>query len=417
MSEIVRDFDSQYEGSDPLESVIIDLIESIHVSTPEERWTTDEAVFTVAERSLTASIDLPQEVRHFNAVRDVNSFLSLASVGLPSNGRAENTDLLPIAHPASTAPHSLSASALRQERATWIASDLRITDEYVRSVVASVYSSNPTSVEFTYHLTRMQMIPLEDLPADIHLLPLIAFGNPFAGKNASVYRAARARAQRRDRYGRFAYMGGGIRFYAKKRNGQIVSVVGKVAGNSKDANGIDVEIRDILGFKNGIYTVPANTTEMIEAVLPEHATSKIANVQQHSDVPYVDIAHMIPKALPDNWAPTKIAGQVAGLTSETASGHYVSADGYEVNAYHNESDALKQRVEDAIKKFGAQIVGETGTDVLDPSQPVYEVISSKRGQNEVVGYAQDWASIQQLAAGEDEAHPGVENEPVAHIEA
>jgi DNA primase catalytic core len=415
MSEIVRDFDSNYEGSDPLEGVIIDLIESIHVSTPETRWTTDEAVFTVAERSLTASVNLPQDVRHFNAVRDVNSFLSLASVGLPSSGKADNTDLLPISHPASTAPTALSASALREVRAVWIASDPRITDENVRSIVASVYSSNPTSIEFTYHLTRMQMLSLEELPADIHLMPIVAFGNPFAGKNASVFRAARAKAQRRDRFGRFAYMGGGIRFYAKKRNGQIVSIVGKVAGNSKDANGIDVEIKDIPGFKNGIYTVPSNTTEMIEAVLPEHATSNIANVQQHSDVPYVDIAHMIPKALPDNWAPTKVAGQVSGLTPETATGHFVSGDGYEVNAYHNESDALKQRVEDAINRFGSQIVGPTGTDVLDPSQPVYEVISSKRGQNEVVGYAQDWASIQQLAAGEDEAHPGVENEPVAQL--
>jgi len=415
MSEIVRDFDSQYEGSDPLEGVIIDLIESIHVSTPQERWTTDEAVFTVAERSLTASVGLPQDVRHFNAIRDVNNFLSLASVGIPSNGKADNTDLLPISNPSSTAPTALSASALREVRALWIASDPRITDEYVRSVVASVYSCNPTSIEFTYHLTRMQMISLEDLPADIHLLPLLAFGDPYAGKNASVYRAARARAQRRDRYGRFAYMGGGVRFYAKKRNGQIVSVVGKVAGNSRDANGIDIEIKDITGFKNGIYTVPANTTEMIEAVLPEHTASKIAKVQQRSDVPFVDIANMIPKALPDNWSPTKISGKVSGLTSEKASGHYVSADGYEVNAYRNESDALKQRVEEAIEKFGAQIVGDTGTDVLDPSQAVYEVISSKRGQNEVVGYAQDWASIQQLAAGEDENYPGVENEPVARI--
>lgn len=412
MSEIVRDFDSQYEGPDPLESVIVDLIESIHVSTPEERWVSDEAVFTVAERSLTASASLPQGVRHFNAVRDVNSFLSLASVGLPSSGKADNTDLLPISHPASTALTALSASALREARAVWIASDPRITDETVRSIVASVYSSNPTSIEFTYHLTRMQMLSLEELPADIHLMPMVAFGNPFAGKNASVYRAARARAQRRDRYGRFAYMGGGIRFYAKKRNGQIVSIVGKVAGNSTDANGIDIEIKDVPGFKDGIYTVPSNVTEMIEAVLPEHAASKIANVQQYSDVPYVDVANMIPKALPDNWAPTKVAGEVAGLTPESATGHFVSADGYEVNAYHNESDSLKQRVEDAINKFGAQIVGPTGTDVLDPSQPVYEVISSKRGQNEVVGYAQDWASIQQLAANEDEAHPGVENEPV-----
>jgi hypothetical protein len=42
---------------------------------------------------------------------------------------------------------------------------------------------------------------------------------------------------------------------------------------------------------------------------------------------------------------------------------------------------------------------------------VYELVSGKRGQEEVVGYAQDWASTQQLATKEDRDYPDTENEP------
>jgi len=415
VSNLVKKFDELLNGEMSLEHAIIDTIESRSVDVPEIRKVSDEAIFQVAERIITASADVEDKgVVYFNALREINNFLTLAYEGPTSNGMVKHTDLLPIHNPSSTITSAvLTASAIREQRAEWIAADPRITNENVRGIIASVYSSNPMSVEFTYHLTQLQMLPPGQVPSDLLIRPLVAFGDPYAGKNSFWHRKQRAEGQRRDRFGQFAEMGGGGRIYVKMKSGQIMSVVCKVAGNGTDPNSIDVEITDVKGIKNGIYSVPLSVFESIKAILPEHAVKNYHQVGRLEQVPFVDIKDMKRRELPTSWYSSRVGPRLAQLTNKPAAArHFVTSDGYQATKFDNHDETTLARIAEAQRKFGATVVGPDGTDVLDPKKPIFELVSSKRGQEEVVGYAQEWSAIQKLASSEDATYPGVENEPV-----
>lgn len=415
MSNLVKKFDELLNGELSLEHAIIDTIESRSVDIPEIRKVSDNAVFQVAERVITASADVEDKgVVYFNALREINSFLTLAYEGPTSNGMVKHTDLLPIHNPSSTATSAvLTASAIREQRAQWVAADPRLASEEVRAIIASVYSSNPMSIEFTYHLTQLQMLPPGQVPADLLIRPLVAFGDPYAGKNSFWHRKQRAESQRRDRFGQFAFMGGGGRIYVKMKSGQIISVVGKVAGNGTDPNSIDIEITDVKGIKNGIYNVPLSVFENMKAILPEHAVKNYSPVGRLERVPFIDIKDMKRRELPTSWYSSKVGPRLAQLTNKPAAArHFVTSDGYQASKFDDQDETTLARIAEAQRKFGATVIGPDGTDSLDPKKPVFELVSTKRGQEEVVGYAQEWAAVQKLASGEDSSYPGVENEPV-----
>lgn len=412
MSNFIEEFDRNNTPDESLKDSIIDTIESALVDAPKGRTVSDEAVFTVAERAIIASASLEVDVQCFNALREVQNFLTLALEGPSANGEMSHTDLLPLGHPSSTAQHDLPASTLRTLTANWIASDPRIKSDEARSIVAAVYASNPYSVDYAFNIVRLQALAADQVPVELTLQPLVAFGNPYAGKNSSWHRRMRANRQRRDDEGQFAEMGGGIRFYAR-RGSSIYSIVGKVAGiPENDPNGIDIEVTGVKGFKDGIYTVPSNLTHTFKAILPEHAVSNLVPMAKNSNVPFVDIKDLKRKDLPTSWYSTKVGPAVRGLTNKVASDRsFVTGDGYQASLYNKPTDALQKRIAEAQEKFGAKIIGQFGTDQLNPDKPVYELVSSKRGQEEVVGYAQDWASTQLLATQEDRDYPDTENEP------
>ena len=325
--------------------------------------------------------------------------------------------MLPISHPASTAETTLTASALRVLRAQWYAADSRIVDEEVRSIIASVYGSNPLSVDYAYNLTRLDSLSEGQVPADLLITPLVAFGDPYAGKNSFWHRKQRAEDQRRDDEGQFAEMGGGYRFYVRDINGRIISVVGKVAGiPENDPLGIDIEVTGVKGVRDGIYTIPASYGHSFKAILPEHAVAKAVRTAK-KDVPFIDIKDLVRKDLPTSWFPTKTAGEVEGIEAAKASRSFATGDGYRANLYKKADDVLAARIADAQNTFGSLVISDQGTDTLNPDLPVYELISTKRGQPEVVGYAQDWASVQKLTADEDKAYPNAENEPIEESKA
>ena len=414
MSNFIEEFDRNNTPDESLKDSIIDIIESTLVDAPKGRTVSDEAVFTVAERALTASASLEVDVQCFNALREVQNFLTLALEGPSANGEMSHTDLLPLGHPSSTAQHDLPASTLRTLTANWIASDPRIKSDEARSIVAAVYASNPYSVDYAFNIVRLQALAADQVPVELTIQPLVAFGNPYAGKNSSWHRRMRANRQRRDDEGQFAEMGGGIRFYVRKGS-SIYSIVGKVAGiPENDPNGIDIEVTNVKGFKNGIYTLPSNITSTFKAILPEHAVSNLVPMAKNSNVPFVDMKDLKRKDLPTSWYSTKVAATVSGLANRvTPSRSFVTGDGYQASLYNKPDEALQKRIAEAQQKFGSKIIGQFGTDQLNPDKPVYELISSKRGQEEVVGYAQDWASTQQLATQEDRDYPDTENEPTS----
>ena len=414
MSNFIEEFDRANTPDESLKDSIIDTIESALVDAPKGRTVSDEAVFTVAERAITASASLEVDVQCFNALREVQNFLTLALEGPSANGEMSHTDLLPLGHPSSTAQHDLPASTLRTLTANWVASDPRIKSDEARAIVAAVYASNPYSVDYAFNIVRLEALASDEVPLDLAVLPLVAFGNPYAGKNSTWHRRMRADRQRRDDEGQFAEMGGGIRFYVRKGS-NIYSIVGKVAGiPENDPNGIDIEVTGVKGFKDGIYTVPSNITNTFKAILPEHSVSNLVPMAKNSNVSFVDIKDLKRKDLPTSWYSTKVAATVSGLaTKVTPNRNFVTGDGYQASLYNKSSEALQKRIAEAQQKFGAKIIGQFGTDQLNPDKPIYELISSKRGQEEVVGYTQDWASTQQLASREDREYPDTENEPTS----
>jgi DNA polymerase III epsilon subunit-like protein len=417
LSNLIEQFDANYNSGIGLYDSIVDLIETSRVETPKIRQVADEAVFAVAERALTASALLPMDVQHFNAIREVTNFLTLASNGAISQTVSKHTDLLPINHPASTSIHEFSASELRQVRSEWIAADPRIEDDSVRAVVAAAYASNPNSLDFHYNLVRLSALK-DQVPSDLRIFPLVAFGDPYAGKNSFWHRKQRAEGQRRDDEGQFAEMGGGGRIYVRMPDGRIISVVGKVAGiPENDPNGVDLEITDVDGIVNGIYTVPADKAKFFKAILPEDAVPQDSPVGPGLNVDFISIEDMVRKSLPTSWYETTGTSVVRGLAkTATPVNSYATGDGYFANEYKNSGD-IQARVNEARDKFGSLVVNTKGTDSLESGKPVYELISSKRGQPEVVGYAQDWSTLQAMAQAEDKNYPDAENEPIAELPA
>jgi len=107
---------------------------------------------------------------------------------------------------------TLSVSEFREKRGEWYAADPRIEDDEVRSLVASVYSSNPFEVQFQHAYARLSALPAGSVPRDLLLSPITAGlwgklkglfkSSVFAGKNSSYWRSLRAKRQLRDSKGR-----------------------------------------------------------------------------------------------------------------------------------------------------------------------------------------------------------------------
>ena len=414
MSILVDQFDDEFDGNEQsLKFSIIDTIETVRENTPAIRMVEDDVVFAVADRVLEELADYDNDVKYFHVMREVTNFLTLATEGLVASGGASHTDLLPTIHPRSTADTTLSAPALRALRAQWYAADTRIQSDEARAIVAALYSSNPYSIDYAYNMARLDRLGPDQVPSDLLISPLLAFGDPYAGKNSAWHRAMRANNQRRDDEGQFAEMGGGFRFYVRNTLGQLFSVVGKIAGIPENSpSGIDIEVTGVKGIRDGIYTIPSEIGHTFKAILPEHVVSKSVKVSPKNNVPFIDIKDMKRKELPTSWYSTKNQASIPGLDAAPGSRNFVTGDGYQASRYDSITPALEKRIIDAQDTFGAQIVSFQGTDALDPNYPVYELVSTKRGQAEVVGYAQDWASIQKLATEEDENYPDAENEPI-----
>jgi DNA primase catalytic core len=414
VSKLIDQFDSNFENEGGIRHAIVDIIESRRAEIPAIRMVEEDTLFQVAERALESSTDLEPDVRYFAALREVTNFITFATEGAISDIVAKHADLLPASHPNSNESAVMTASAQRMLRAEWIAADARITDENVRAIVASVYGSNPLSVDYAYHLSRLESLEEGQVPADLLIQPLLAFGDPYAGKNSWWHRSMRAKKQRRDDEGQFAEMGGGYRFYVKDHRGRVFSVVGKVAGiPENDPNGIDIEVSGVEGIRDGIYTIPAAAGHSFKAILPEHAVSKRIRITG-DNLNAIDLSSLTRKELPTSWFATKGSNDNTNLDNKAkADRFFATGDGYVANLYNKPDEELGKRIAEAQNKFGALVSSDQGTDTLNPDKPVYELISTKRGQPEVVGYAQDWATLQKFASDEDDNHPDAENEPIA----
>ena len=114
-----------------------------------------------------------------------------------------------------------------------------------------------------------------------------------AGGDSSAERRARAKLQRRDRYGKFAEMGGGFSFNLKLGDGKLRRVSGIVVGQSGDED-VDVEIVDSDTLVDGVYSVPSQKGEAVKAILSDKALKGVdkSKIKDIVDDVFIDIAEL-----------------------------------------------------------------------------------------------------------------------------
>jgi polyhydroxyalkanoate synthesis regulator phasin len=233
------------------------LVASANEGYDAYRQVTARAASTVVNRSLTKSRKLPFSIREYLAIRDLSDFISVLQKDKTNLSKIRNADLLPVGHPSSKKPHAMTASALRTERGRWFACDPRITSEEARSIIASAFAAPEFSPEEIYYLARLSALPQGSAPLSVLLAS-------YGGGNSRAARSARARMQRRDRKGRFAWMGGGMSALIRRRNGSIRKLTGRTV-----AQGVGTDNTFDFELPNGdIIRVPAGAAEASKAYLP-----------------------------------------------------------------------------------------------------------------------------------------------------
>ena len=242
------------------------MLASANKGVPEVRQVVKRTAMEVVERSLYKTIGVSNiENRVFTAKRELSDFLNMAINGHQPVVAGGHTDLLPIGHPLSTNPAEVSIRTKALSESEWVSADPRISEEF-RPLVASIYLTSPGSVEHNFLVARLESADIKDVPKDV-VLAVTAAGNPLAGGNSFLERSARAKLQRRDRLGRFAFMGGGARAFVRLANGFIQSVVGRFVGVGTDSDTFDVEFIDDPVLGTGIYRMKTQNVAGVRAFL------------------------------------------------------------------------------------------------------------------------------------------------------
>jgi hypothetical protein len=196
-----------------LRAELLALLERSNLYLQPERKVPVVTALAVANRDLRKTRNSEPQARMFSAVKAVSSFISLSAKNKVTTESLYNADLLPVGHPMSTKSHAMTASALRNARAQWIAAD-DLIDDSVRGLVLKAHSLEPGSIERTHAFARLSalgpgLVPITAAIDSFTLASITAAGGFGLGGNSKAARSARAKLQRRDRKGRFAEMGGG----------------------------------------------------------------------------------------------------------------------------------------------------------------------------------------------------------------
>jgi len=112
-------------------------------------------------------------------------------------------------------------------------------------------------------------LPIEGEEPECILESLIAAGQWSSGGNSTLARRLRVAMQRRDRYGRWAEMGGGVSFKGRLGGG-VATFIGRYVGPAERDNYLRVYIgEDQNGAKKGIYEVPSKVATVAKAIIGE----------------------------------------------------------------------------------------------------------------------------------------------------
>jgi hypothetical protein len=128
-----------------------------------------------------------------------------------------------------------------------------------------------------------------------------------AGGNSRAEKAARAQLQRRDRYGRFAEMGGGFSFTIRGLGGSADKLSGRVVGAS-GTDDIEIEVVGDEVIPDGIYALPASKGETVKAILSLDAVEGLPENKALVDQSLaIDISEIKALAQPSDWTPREVA--------------------------------------------------------------------------------------------------------------
>ena len=317
-----------------IRETVLSMVQEANQRTLPERRVSDKAAITVANRDLQKTKNASVAKREFSALRAVGSFISLATINKATEASLQNSDLLPVGHPFSTKAHSMTAASLRNERAKWIAADEYI-DSSVRSLVIKAHGYEENSMERAHAFARLAALGPAFIPitASIDLNTATSAYTEFVfglglGGNSDMARRLRAQMQRRDRRGRFAFMGGGFSFSFRGKDGRFSKVSGRVVGASGDQDSIDIEVKNHPRLADGIYAMPSSRGTAVKAILDDEIIKDLpqADIDIAADDVFVDEASLTRMMAPTGWTTEESSTQGGKAVSWV----HRSEDGYEV---------------------------------------------------------------------------------------
>lgn len=278
-----------------LREAAISIIDSVNAEASTTRKITKRSAFQVVQRSLAQTKDLPFSLREYMAMKDLSQYISLLQNNKITSLTLSHTDLLPVAHPRSTKRHAMTASALKEAKARWYADDLRIKNPETRSIVASALLADANSVERIYYTSLLSSLPQGEIPRDT-LMALTADGN------SSAEKSLRARLQRRDRFGQFAFQGGGMRAFIRRPGGGIFSLLGKpVADSPTNQDNVQVELPD-----GRIVEFPSSRSEYVKAIInPTKDGYSTSPAKASSSDPIFNEEDLVFVDAPNGWTPVE----------------------------------------------------------------------------------------------------------------
>ena len=216
--------------------------------------------------------------------------------------------------------------------------------------------------------------------------------NPYAGENSFLARSARAKRQRRDRKGRFAWMGGAARFFLEVDGvGKGLSIPSRFAGYDKRSDSFHLELldaEDIAKFGK-LVSVPASKVEGVKAYINLPSLGKRTPTSVENDI-LVSESEITKIDAPFGW---KLVGTQDGIEI------YESADGWVVEKYPN-LDAYKKSGETAERFKGSGVNG-----VAQANEPVYHFSRNAKAEElatewtklgKIEGAAQTWGDAQAM---------------------
>ena|GEM_PF-2813318 len=151
-----------------------------------------------------------------------------------------------------------------------------------------------------------------------------------AGGNSSAARAARAKLQWRDRYGRFINMGGGVKFKVRGKSGSIRSVTGRFFGAIDGETGQVYVTNDSEGLKDGFYEVKSGNAQEILASIDPKDLEK-AGIELGKDVDGATVGERADADIPTGatipFSDAPVGWEVSPTGAQGVKGKWVTEDG------------------------------------------------------------------------------------------